>query len=381
MALTLNGILPTVYAALDQVSRELVGFIPAVSRDSGAERAARGQTISSPVVPTLAAEDATPGDTPGNTGTPTINTVDMTISKSRVVPVPWTGEEQRGVRLGGQFERIQQDQFMQAMRTLVNEVETDLAAEYHRASRAQGTAGTTPFGSNIADAAEILKILKDNGAPNDGGLNLVLNTTAATNLRSLNQLTDVDRSGNDDLLRRGILGQIHSLQLRESAQVATHTAGSVTSLTVDGAHAVGATSIAISGSGVSLLQGDVIDFGGDHQYVVTEDVSATTDPIVIHEPGLRVALAGGETISVNDSGSNYEANLAFHRSAIHAVTRAPAMPDGGDSADDLTEVVDPVSGLAFQIALYRQYRQVRFEVGLAWGVRAIKPQHIALLLG
>jgi hypothetical protein len=46
------------------------------------------------------------------------------------------------------------------------------------------------------------------------------------------------------------------------------------------------------------------------------------------------------------------------------------MPEGGDTADDVMNVTDPVSGITFQIALYRQYRQVRYEVGLAWGVAA-----------
>ena len=42
---------------------------------------------------------------------------------------------------------------------------------------------------------------------------------------------------------------------------------------------------------------------------------------------------------------------------------------------------DPLSGLSFEVAVYRQFLQTAYHVRLAWGCRAIKDEHISLLLG
>jgi len=151
MSNTLTDLIPTLYEALDVVSRELTGFIPAVSRDSTADRAAKDQTVRSHVVPAVSTEDISPGDNPADSGDMTIDSVDITISNAKAAPVRWTGEEQRSV---AQYEAIQRDRFAQAMRALVNEVEKDVASVYTGVSRAYGAAGTTPFGSNLSAMAE-----------------------------------------------------------------------------------------------------------------------------------------------------------------------------------------------------------------------------------
>ena len=57
------------------------------------------------------------------------------------------------------------------------------------------------------------------------------------------------------------------------------------------------------------------------------------------------------------------------------------MPEGGDAATDVITITDPVTGLVFEIAEYKQFLQTSYHVRLAWGYAAIKPEHIALLLG
>jgi hypothetical protein len=94
-----------------------------------AERAAVNQTVRSFVAPASTASDITPGVTPPNDGDQTIGNVTLTITKARRVPFRWNGEETRGVNNGGPGTRaIQSMQIQQALRTLTNEMEADLAA-------------------------------------------------------------------------------------------------------------------------------------------------------------------------------------------------------------------------------------------------------------
>ncbi len=383
MANTLSGLIPTIYKSLDVVLRELTGFIPAVTWDASGEQAAKDQTVSWPVVPSVGAGNVTPATTGPTPTDQTIGPGTMTISKSRSVVFGWNGEEQKS--LGGLYNLILIDQFAQGMRTLVNEVEADLAALYVNASRAYGTAGTTPFDSSgkISFLAQVLKILQDNGAPT-GDLQLVLNTTAGAALRTLVELWQANTAGNDDLLRRGVLLDLMGFAIRESAGVKTHTPGGATGTLVDltAGYAKGTLTIHADTQTGVMVSGDVIantKTGRDtSKYVVKTPLAAAEGDLVVQNPGIQVAWVNNDPITTYGA---YAANLAFSKSAIALMSRVPAMPEGGDAADDVTVITDPVSGLSFQVAMYRQYRQVAFEVGLAWGVKAVKPEAIAILLG
>ncbi len=385
----LSPLIPIVYQALDMVARESVGLIPSVARNSNMDRVAKDQTVTIPIAGTSALADNTPGVTAPNTGDQTADNTTMTISKSKHYPIRWTGEETMAMQSNGTFEQFVRDQFAQGFRTFRNAIEADLAALYYLASRAYGTAGTTPFGTAgvLTDFAEVAKILRDNGAPETDN-HLVLNTTAMAKLKGVHsELFKVNEAGTDELLRQGMIRMLMGFGLHESAQIKAHTKGTAASYAVDllAGYVVGDRTIHLDTGTGTHLAGDVITFAGDaNKYVINTGAAGDGDKdIVLNKPGLVLPLANDVLAT---TGNSYTANMAFHRNAIQLATRLPALPNvpgvtTGDMAEDRQTITDPVTGIAYELAIYSQYRQVHIEIGLAWGQQVIKPEFLVLLLG
>ncbi|MGX9698102.1 P22 phage major capsid protein family protein [Janthinobacterium lividum] len=385
--LTLTGLIPDIYAAMNVIAREQVGFIPAVSRDSTAERAALNQTVRSPVVGAMAAEDLTQGAYAEDAGNQTINYVDMTISKQRSVPFGINGDDTQRLQSAGTYANINQQRIAQALRTLTNEVETDLATTSLKLSRAYGAVGTIPFGTagDLSDFAQPKKILKDNGAPLSD-LHMVLGSAAMANIEGKQSgLFRVNEAGTDDLLRRGAVSIVQGFDLHNSGAIGDLiVAGSAAGATTNNAgYAKGATVINLASVGTgAFIANDIVKFAGDpNQYVLAAgDADASNGgAITLRAPGLRQAIPASAT-GITLIAATVR-NSFFQRAAIQLATRAPAMPEGGDSADDVMMVTDPISGITYEFCIYKQKRQVRYEVNLAWGTAAPNPHLGGHLIG
>ncbi len=385
MANILTDLAADIYKAADIVGREQVGIIPSVLINAGSERAAFGDTVRSHVTqkPTLNST-YTPSMTIPEGDDQTVGNKTLAIDKVANVQIPWSGEEIRSVNNGAGYETIWGDQMAQAMRTITNKIEQDLWGEiYVNSSRAIGTSGTTPFGSNFDEVAEIRQILVDNGTPMDGQVTIGLNTAAGTKLRNLAQLQKANESASDQLLRQGTLLDLQGLMFKESAGVGLHTKGTATGALVNGALAVGATEIAFDGAtagGTGIVAGDVITFAADtdNQYVVVSGASTASGTITIATPGLRQAIPDNNAITITNS---YTGNVAFHRNAVELVARPPQQPQGGDAAVDRMTVQDPASGLVYEIAVYKGYGKMMMDITTLYGAKAWKEDFIATLKG
>ena len=384
---TLTNLIPTLFAAADIVSREQIGFIGAVTRDSRIDRVAINQTVNIPVVGAVTPVAIVPAATSPESGGAAPGNVTVTISNQYAAPVAYNGDEQVVLSGTGIGESVMAQRFAQGMRAITNMVEADLAALNIFASRAYGAAATVPFGvaADLSDMAQALKILADNGAPTTD-LRGVLGSAAMANIRGKQSvLFKANEAGTDALLRRGIVGDILGVGLGASAAVKKPVAGTNAGATTTAAgFAVGTTSIptALAGTG-TIVSGDVISFAGDtEKYLVVTgvaNVGVASTALMIAEPGLRQAIPAAATAITTIAATNR--NMVFSKSAIVLATRTPYMPDGGDAASDVMDITDPVSGLTYQVAMYKQYRQVHFEIGLAWGCKMIAPRHTMVLIG
>lgn len=377
---TITSIVPDIYEALDVVSRELTGLIPAVTMNTSAARAGKGQNIVVDVEPVGNGVDVTPAmATPEPTGQ-TSGAKTITIDKSRAYEFGFVGEDQLKLQTGPGFMGVRANKIAQAIRGLVNEVETDLAALQSKFSRAYGTAATTPFGTanDYTDASKVLQILKDNGAPGSDN-QLVINTSAGANF--IGKQSAVNAAGTDSMLRQGVLLDIAGMPLRESAQINSPAIGDSDGdfTTSTAGFAVGAKNIALITGADEILAGDIVTFAGDaNKYVVATGIDGP-GTLVLAAPGLRQALPASAVAVTSVAAS--ARNMAFNRSALVLVARAPARPEEGDMASDVMIITDPRSGLALEFSLYKGYRKVRYEVALAWGADVVKPEHTAILLG
>jgi hypothetical protein len=391
-AITLTGLTEILYKSRDIVAAEPVAFCNSVMvNSSGSERVSINGTVKSIRTgqPTLNSS-VTPAMTIPAADDVSAAVESVAVGQTANVKIPLRGEELRQLQNCSSKEDFTNNVVAQAFRTIRNAVEAHLATiAYKGASRAVGTAGTTPFATTYNLVNNARQILVDNGCPaSDGMVSLVLNTAAGTNLRNLSNLQKVNEAGNEALLRRGVLLDLSGIMLKESAGISTAiTAGTMANATTNNAgYAVGATVLTLATAGTGkVAAGDSVTFAGDtNVYVVSTatfagDNPAAGDTITIAQPGLRKAMsAATKAITVTAA---FTPNVLLHKLSTELIIRPPALPDSGDAAADRTTLADSVSGLVFDIALYKGYQMNMLDITTFYQGKVWKPEFVANLLG
>jgi hypothetical protein len=378
MANTLTTLAPTLFGAAQEVSQEAIGAIDGVNLSFDDKGVAMGDSLKVPVAPAQTATDFAPGAATSEGTSQIAEGISVQITASKKVTWHLTGEQQRSLENAKADKEWIRQLIAQGMRALNNLAEIDAVnAIKAGASRALGSAGTTPFGSDISDIAALYKLLRDNGAPMSD-LSLVVDTAAGFNLRKLGIIQQAYQAGSDQERRSGQLLKQFGFSIRESAGISTHTKGTGASYVTGatGPYVKGVKDIPlVTGTG-TVLAGDVVTFAADtnNKFVVNNGVAAP-GTISIGRPGLRVSVANGNALTV---GNNYSPNVAFERGAVVGAMRPPLIP-----ANPTIKQM-PISdgkGKTFLLLEIAQYGQVTWELHLAWGFKVVQSEHVAVLMG
>lgn len=382
MAATFTNFLATATDMAQVVAQEPAGFIDAIDIRGSTE----GATLNTPInignVSAVTASAWTPGvKTTLPTGTDTGAT--LTLDQAREAQFDISGEQLNGLNVGNQLAQTwMQTKMQEAMRTLRNDVEVFLALRAKQgASRATGTAGTTPFASTMDATADLRQILIDNGGPKIGW-SLVVNPTAGTNVRKL--LGSVVAAAGSQAANLQIAGDLpvhNGFQLRESSGIALHTAGTLTGVTVTPARTVGQTSFAIAGTTISLTPGDCFTAASDSNVYVNTATLAAGGTMTINRPGFRVASGAGGALTI---GATYTPNIGLHRSAIVAVVRPPSQAQSsmnGGQPFMSSAIADPMGKFSYGLYVQQYDGGILVSLRCIYGAMTANPHLMGILRG
>lgn len=235
---------------------------------------------------------------------------------------------------------------------------------------------TTP----INDFSNIKETLFNNLAPRQGDYFYMLDNVLQKRYEQQAVFYQANTGVDAETLQRdGFLGRKFGFVMFGNQNEVTYTTGTIalTSPTVSGAHAKGATSLVIAGSTGSgtARKGTVITITGHTQkYAITADVSVGASGFTAAvEPAIASALSGGEVVAFDQDAAT-SIGLAFHRRAF-ALVMAPLSTVGSGLGIKMATMADPITGLVLRTRLWASGGSAKVFVGVdaLWGVRVLNP--------
>lgn len=242
-----------------------------------------------------------------------------------------------------------------------------------------GTAGTTPFGTDLSEFLTADALLNDSLAPPDNRF-VAISSRAKANAMGLRAFQDTSYRGDNAGIIRGEIGEKLGAFWFMDQNLTRHTAGTWTNAgTTTGTNAAAQTTVNLTGGTGSILAGDKIYFSTapDEQYVVVSATGTAPTTAIVVSPALITAKSSTDPVFVRAS---HRQNFLFHRDALALATRpfAGADPMG---LGVYQSAVDPISGLALRLEVTRQHKRTRWSYDILCGVAAPRPQFGAVIAG
>ena len=376
MANSLTNIMPKLLARGLMALREQAIMPRLVNGDYGTEAAMKGSTIDVPIPSAIAATAVTPSNTPPAPVDSTPGLVQVPLDRWFHADFHLTDKEQAEVDRDAHFRPMQ---MQEAIRSLANQVNTDLMDEYKGIYGYVGTASTTPFASTVTGATDLRKELHKQLCMRQNR-RAVIDFDAEANMLALAAFSNLEQTGDAAVKIDGEVGRKFGFDWYTDDNVVTHTAGTAASMAVNGTPSIGATRLNQDSGTGTLLLGDIITIAGDDQtYVITDGIAnvATTTHLEF-SPGLKIAPSDNSAITVK---ATHVVNLGFHRDAFAFANRPLTDSSSQDLGSRILGATDPKTGISLRLEVSRQYKQIVWDFDILYGVKLVRPELAARLAG
>ena len=382
MSNTLTNVLPKLLAQGLLALREQSVMPRLVNVDYSNLAAQEGNVVNVPQPAAISVRTPTPSVTMNSNVDSAPTTVAVTLDFWREAPFQLSDSDYVSAR-----SRMIPMQASEAVKALANAIDDYIFAKHVGIYGKSGTAGTTPFATNITQATDARKVLNQNLAPMQDR-RVVLDPSAEANFLALSNILQTDQRGDQGGILQGLIGHKLGMDFYMDQNVPTFTPGTgwasgFIASTVSGA--IGDTTLNIINATASgtIKVGDMFrltaDTANNYGYVVTAaaTASSTVAVAISFSPALKTVVDTGATLVV--VSIPYTANLAFHRDAFAWASRPlqDAMPVGNTFQAD----VDPISGVALRLELSRQYKQTTFSYDVLGGAALVRAALAAKILG
>jgi hypothetical protein len=357
--------------------------------------AALGQNILTPITPILTAVDIVPGVIPIEGQTETLTNVNVTFTKQRAVKFFLSGDDYMALESPTPTPGFVPNSLKEAMRVARNEIAVfGYALLAAGATSAIGTAGSDPFAAPTAiqgllpNWEQMVQYLNDSLAPLSDRFG-ILSTTAYGQLSQNPLLIEVQKSGNDEMLRQGMIGMLQGIGVNFDQLLAPVTVGTAENYLLSVATAVGDATLTLKTGTGTILPGDIVQIAGDAtNYVAGLTPGGFAAPGVLtlsvgNRPGTNVGYVAqinaiNAAVTVVAAGRRLP---CFHSQAMKLAVRPTAMPPGGDMAKESAIFMDPKTGLAMRLAYYEGYLKNQFELQYVYGGTVTRPELSKVWIG
>ncbi len=319
-------------------------------------------TIDVPIPSAIAATAVTPSNTPPDDAGIAPTKVSLVLDQWYEAPFFLNDKEMLEVQSG-----TIPMQASEAIKALANNIDNAILAKYKDIYGYAGTAGTTPFTSDLSAFVNARKVLNEQLAPLDPRF-CVIDPDAEANALNLRAFQDASYRGDRQGILRGEIGEKLGSMWAMDQNVPTHTTGGGSGWLVNQSdHVVGNGTVTIDTGSGDPAEGDIFTVAGDTQTYVVEAYGSN---VITYAPASKVAWADDAALTFKGS---HTVNLAFHRDAF-ALAMRPFQGADPMGVGTFRAAVDPVSGLALRLEVSRQHKRTRFSYDSLYGVQTVRPE-------